>query len=147
MVKKEITVKGLYKMSNTGRILIADDAGALLLPITDLLRIEGYECNYVPDATTVIEILKCVQFDLLIADLNMITGSSALGIIKELPDNAKELPIILVTDVPFFDAQIQSMQPPVTACLSKPLCFDELLKYIKCSIKDNTYNSIFSAMP
>ncbi len=126
-------------MSNSGRILIADDAETLLLPITDLLRMEGYECNYVPDATTVIEILECIKFDLLIAHIKVI-GSNALEIIKKLPDNAKELSIILVTDVPLSDAQIQSMKPPVTACLNKPLCFEELLKHVKCSIGNNVYN-------
>ena len=42
-------------MPNTGQILIADDADSLLLPITDMLRLEGYECNYVPDPNTVID--------------------------------------------------------------------------------------------
>ncbi|MBC8548619.1 MAG: response regulator [Candidatus Brocadiales bacterium] len=122
-------------MPNTGHILIADDAESLLLPITDLLRLKGYECNYVPDAKTAIEILKCIKFDLLIADINTV-GSSALEIIKELPDNAKEISIILVADVPLSEAQIQSMKPLVTACLNKPLSFEELLKHVKCSIKD-----------
>ncbi len=122
-------------MSNKGQILIADDADSLLLPVIDLLRVEGYECNYVPDIKTVIEILECINFDLLIANISMV-GSSALEIIKKLPDNAKELSIILVADVPVSEAQIQSMKPPVTACLRKPLDFEELLKHVKCSIKD-----------
>jgi len=120
-------------MSNTGQILIADDAGSQLLPITDMLRLEGYECNYVPDIKTVIEILECIKFDLLIADINTV-GSSASEIINKLPDNAKELSIILVTDIPFSGAQIQSMKPLVTACLGKPLSSEELLKHVRCSI-------------
>ncbi|MBT3877436.1 MAG: response regulator [Candidatus Scalindua sp.] len=122
-------------MLNMGRILIANnDDETLLLPIIDLLRLEGYECNYVPDTKTVIEILKCIKFDLLIADIDSV-GSNAMGIIKELPDNAKEMSIILVADVPLSETQIQSLRTPVTACLSKPLCFEELLKPVKCSIK------------
>jgi len=103
------------------------------LPITDMLRLEGYECNYVPDIKTVIEILECIKFDLLIADI-ITVGSSASAIIKKLPDNAKELSIILVADIPPSDAQIQSMKPLVTACLGKPLSFEELLKHVRCSI-------------
>ncbi len=120
-------------MSNTGQILIADDAGSQLLPITDMLRLEGYECNYVPDIKTVIEILECIKFDLLIADINTV-GSSASEIINKLPDNAKELSIILVTDVSLSDAQIQSMKPLVTACLRKPLSSEELLNHVRCSL-------------
>ena len=121
-------------MPNTGQILIADDADSLLLPITDMLRLEGYECNYVPDTNTVIEILKCIKFNLLIADINTV-GSRELETIKELSDYTNELSIILVTDVLLSEAQIQSMKPLVTACLRKPLSFEELLKYVRCSIK------------
>ena len=123
-------------MSDTVRILISDDDDeTLLLPVIELLHIEGYECNYITDPTTVIEILKCVKFDLLIAYINM-AGSSALEIIKGLPDDAKELPIILVTDIPLSDSQTQSLKPSLTACLNKPLCFEKLLKHVKCSIED-----------
>ena len=121
-------------MPNTGQILIADDADSLLLPITDMLHLEGYECNYVPDTNTVIEILKCIKFNLLIADINTV-GSSELETIKELSDYTNELSIILVADIPLSEAQIQSMKPLVTACLRKPLSFEELLKYVRCSIK------------
>ena len=121
-------------MPNTGQILIADDADSLLLPVTDMLRLEGYECNYVPDTNTVIEILRCIKFNLLIADINTV-GSRELETIKELSDYTNELSIILVTDVLLSEAQIQSMKPLVTACLRKPLSFEELLKYVRCSIK------------
>ena len=121
-------------MPNTGQILIADDADSLLLPITDMLRLEGYECNYVPDTNTVIEILRCIKFNLLIADINTV-GSRELEAIKELSDYTNELSIILVADIPLSEAQIQSMKPLVTACLRKPLSFEELLKYVRCSIK------------
>ena len=121
-------------MPNTGQILIADDADSLLLPISDMLRLEGYECNYVPDTNTVIEILKCIKFNLLIADINTV-GSRELETIKELSDYTNELSIILVADIPLSEVQIQSMKPLVTACLRKPLSFEELLKYVRCSIK------------
>ena len=121
-------------MPNTGQILIADDADSLLLPITDMLRLEGYECNYVPDTKTVIEMLRCIKFNLLIADINTV-GSRELETIKELSDYTNELSIILVTDVLLSEAQIQSMKPLVTACLRKPLSIEELLQYVRCSIK------------
>ena len=121
-------------MPNTGQIMIADDADSLLLPVTDMLRLEGYECNYVPDTDTVIEILRCIKFYLLIADINTV-GSRELETIKELSDYTNELSIILVADVPLSDVQIQPMKPLVTACLRKPLSFEELLKCVRCSIK------------
>ncbi len=117
----------------TIKILIADDDETFLLATTDLLRREGYECYYAPDAKTVIETLKSVKFDLLISDINM-PGNNELELIKELPEIAEGLPVILITGSLYSDAQIQSLKPPVTACLSKPLDFEELLMHVRSSI-------------
>lgn len=117
----------------TIKILIADDDETFLLATTDLLRREGYECYYAPDAKTVIETLKSVKFDLLISDINM-PGNNELELIKELPEIAEGLPVILITGSLYSDAQIQSLKPSVTACLSKPLDFEELLMHVRSSI-------------
>ena len=117
----------------TSKILIADDDETFLLATTDLLRREGYECYYAPDAKTVIETLKSVKFDLLISDINM-PGNNELELIKELPEIAEGLPVILITGSLYSDAQIQSLKPPVTVCLSKPLDFEELRMHVRSSI-------------
>jgi DNA-binding NtrC family response regulator len=117
----------------TSKILIADDDETFLLATTDLLRREGYECYCAPDAMTVIETLKSVKFDLLISDINM-PGNNELELIKKLPEIAEGLPVILITGGQFSDTQIQSLKPPVTTCLSKPLDFEELLMHVRSSI-------------
>ena len=116
------------------KILIADDNKTFLLTTADLLRQEGYECYYAPDAMTVIETLKSVKFDLLISDINM-PGNNELELIKKLPEIAEGLPVILITGGQFSDTQIQSLKPPVTACLNKPLDLEELLMHIRSSVK------------
>jgi DNA-binding NtrC family response regulator len=117
----------------TSKILIADDDETFLLATTDLLRREGYECYYAPDAKTVIETLEAVKFDLLISDINM-PGNTDLELIVKLKEIAEGLPIILITGSLHSDAQIQSLTPPVTACLNKPLDFEELLMHIRSSL-------------
>jgi len=118
---------------NGNKILIADDDETFLLATTDLLRKEGYECYYAPDAKTVIETLKAVKFDLLISDINM-PGNSNLELIIKLKEIAERLPIILITGSIHSDEQIQSLKPPVTACLNKPLDFEELLTHVRSSL-------------
>ncbi len=119
------------------KILIADDDETFLLATTDLLRREGYECYYAPDAMTVIETLKSVKFDLLISDINM-PGNNELELIKKLPEIAEGLPVMLITGGLFSDTQIQSLKPPVTACLSKPFDFEKLLRHVRSSLKDSS---------
>ncbi len=86
---------------------------------------------------TVIETLKSVKFELLISDINM-PGNNELELIKKLPEIAEGLPVILVTGGQFPDTQIQSLKPPVTACLNKPLDFEELLMHVRSSVKDSS---------
>ncbi len=121
----------------TSKILIADDDETFLLATTDLLRREGYECYYAPDAKTVIQTLEAVKFDLLISDINM-PGNNELELIKKLPEIAEGLPVILITGGQLSDTQIQSLKPQVTACLNKPLDFEELLMHVRSSVKGNT---------
>ncbi len=123
--------------NKTSKILIADDDETFLLATTDLLRREGYECYYAPDAKTVIQTLEAVKFDLLISDINM-PGNSELELIIKLKEIAEGLPIILITGSPHSDTQIQSLKPPVIACLYKPLDFQELLTHIRSSFKNSS---------
>ncbi len=125
-------------MKDTGsKILIADDDENFLMSTIDLLRLKGYECYYAPDSKTVIETLKAVKFDLLISDINM-PGNCNLELIKELKKIAEGLPIILITGNSYPDTQIQPLKPPITACLNKPLDFEELLTHIRSSLKNGS---------
>ncbi len=117
----------------TGKILIADDDETFALATTDLLRREGYECYYAPDVMTVIQTLESVNFGLLILDIDM-PGNSELELIRKLSKIAEGLPVILMTGGQHYDTQIiQSLKPPVTACLSKPLDLEELMMHVRNS--------------
>ena len=93
----------------TSKILIADDNETLLLVTADLLRQEGYECYYAPEAMTAIDTLKSVKFDLLISDVNM-PGNTGLELIKRLREVAAGMPVILITGGPLSDTQSQSLK-------------------------------------
>ena len=121
-------------MAESGKILIADDDETILQSTADLLRREGYECDCVSDAKSVIEILRSARYDLLISDINM-PGNSGLELIKNLPKNAEGMPVILVTGGPLINTEIQSLQPPVVACMRKPIDFDKLLAQVRISIE------------
>jgi DNA-binding NtrC family response regulator len=120
-------------MLDIGRILVADDEDTFLQATADLLRGEGYECNCASDAKTVTEMLRSTKYDLLITDINM-PGNKDLELINDLPKFVKEIPVILMTGEPSLIPNIQSVQPPVVACLIKPFDFNELLEHVKILI-------------
>jgi ActR/RegA family two-component response regulator len=122
-------------MADLGRILIADDEETFLNSMADLLRQRGYQCDCAPDAIVAAELLRSAEYDLLIADIKM-EGNFELEFIRELPQIAEGMPVILVTGYPSLRSAIESIQLPVAAYLVKPFEFKELLVQVQISVKN-----------
>ncbi len=127
-----------------GRILLADDEDTFLQSTADLLRREGYKCDCVPDADRATEMLSDNEYDLLIADIKM-PGNSELEFIRDLPNIAENVPVILVTGYPLVNSAIESVKLRVEAYLVKPLDFQELLGYVHIAVEHfQVYRSVRS---
>jgi ActR/RegA family two-component response regulator len=122
-------------MGDLGRILIADDEETFRNSIADLLREAGYQCDCASDAIVAAELLRSAEYHLLIADIKM-QGNFELEFIRELPQIAEGMPVILVTGYPSLRSAIESIQLPVAAYLVKPFDFDELLVQVQISVKN-----------
>jgi DNA-binding response OmpR family regulator len=120
-------------MPELGRILIADDEETFLFSTADLLRREGYECDCAAEAKTAAEMLRARQYDLLISDIKM-PGNSELELIREIPNLAPGVPVILVTGYPSLHSALKSFQLPVSAYLAKPIDLAELLGHVHAAI-------------
>lgn len=122
------------KMPHCGRILLADDEETFAHSTADLLRREGFECVVVPDAPAAAAQLREAPFDLLIADMRM-PGNDRLELIREAPQIAEGLPIILVTGYPSLGSAVQSIRLRVAAYLVKPVDFKELLETVRGAVQ------------
>ncbi|MGR3293032.1 MAG: response regulator [Candidatus Scalindua sp.] len=132
-------------MNKLGRLLIADDEETFLKSTADLLRREGYECDCASDANGVLKMLKSSMYDLLITDINM-PGNHELELLKELPEIAEGMPVILMTGNPSLNSAIESIKLTVVAYMVKPLELDELLAQVKISIERfRTYSAVHSS--
>lgn len=120
-------------MAELGKILLADDEDVFLRSTADLLRREGYDCDCVPDSARAIQKLRENEYDVFIADIKM-PGNSELELIRDLPDVAKGLPVILVTGYPFLALAIESVRLRVEAYLVKPFDFRELLGHVRIAV-------------
>ena len=119
-----------------GRILFADDDRALREGLATILRRFGFECHCVGTAADAAEILRVVEFDVLISDINM-PGNVGLELIESLPQLAAGLPVILLTGRPTVDTAARSVRLPVTAYLTKPPDFDELCRLLDKAVADH----------
>lgn len=121
-------------MSELGRVLVADDEEVFRQAIVDLLRKAGYGCDGVPDAAEALAHLRQHDVDVLIADIRM-PGNSELEMVRQLPEIAQGLQVILVTGYPSMDTAVDSVQLPVAAYMAKPVDFDELLGHVRASVQ------------
>ncbi len=132
-------------MDSPGRILIADDEETFLRSMADLLCEEGYECTCASDGVEAEEMLRKEEHDLLIADIRM-PGNLELELIKELPQIAEGVPVILVTAYPSLGSAIQSLQLPVVSYFVKPIEFDQLLEQVRTSVRKCRASRILRSM-
>jgi len=121
-------------MAELGRILIADDEPTFLRSTADLLIEEGYDCTCAANGTEAAEKLGQAEYDLLIADIKM-PGNPELELIKEVPQIAEGLPVILVTGYPSLDSAIRSIELPVVSYLIKPIELDHLLEQVSTFVR------------
>ncbi len=132
-------------MSETFRILIADDERTFRQSTADLFRRAGYECETAPDGESAAEMLADGDYHLLIADIKM-PGNPNLELIRRLSESGRGIPVILVTGFPSVDTAVDSIQLPVAAYLTKPVQFEELLTHAKVAIaRYKTYTSLMKA--
>lgn len=139
-MESEITEK--KQLVELGRILLADDEETFLESTADLLRREGYWCDCVPDAARAVQMFSDNEYDLLIADIKM-PGNSELEFIRDMPNIAENVPVILVTGYPLLNSAIQSIKLRVEAYLVKPLDFEELLEHVHIAVEHfHVYRSV-----
>lgn len=132
-------------MTVRGRILLADDEETILESTAALLRREGYECVTVSDGTTALEAASAQPFDLLISDLEM-PGNSDLALVRQIAERVGGLPVIILTGFPSTRSAIACIELPVTAYLTKPVQFTELLSKVEQAVaRFRSYQSVRSA--
>ena len=73
-------------------------------------------------------------FDLPFTDIRM-PGNAQLQLIRDMPNIAEGVPVILATACPSLSSAIQSVGLPVAAYLLKPLVPEKLLEYVHIAVE------------
>lgn len=116
-------------MPATARILVADDDAVFRATLCRFLQSEGYECLAVGDAREAEAQLRQSAFDLFISDIDM-PGNERLEFIRQLPQVAMGLPVILLTGCPTVETAAASVRLPVVAYLTKPPPLEEMKRVV-----------------
>jgi len=115
-------------------ILIVDDEPNYLVVLSELLQDEGYEVFTAPGGAQGFEMVKELDLDLVITDMQMpeVDGLQLLLNIKEYND---ELPVIMITAYAEVEKAVAAMQAGAFSYLAKPFSNDELLVNIRKAVQ------------
>lgn len=114
-------------------ILVVDDEPNYLVVLSELLRDEGFEVYTAPGTDDAIDIVKEVDLDLVITDMQMPgkDGSILMQEVKHYDDN---IPVVIITAYAEVEKAVFAMQAGAFSYLAKPFSNDELIVTINKAV-------------
>ncbi len=117
-----------------GRILIVEDEDAILIPLADNLRLEGYEVTTAKDGSQGLALALEKQHDLVILDI-MLPGIDGFEICKRLRRDAVTTPILILTAKSQEIDKVLGLELGADDYVTKPFSSRELLARVKVLLR------------
>ena len=107
-------------------ILVVDDEPNYLIVLSELLRDEGFEVYTAPGGKEALEIVKDVDLDMIISDMQM-PEMDGMGLLSEIKTIDSDLPVLIITAYAEVEKAVAAMQAGAFSYLAKPFSNDELI--------------------
>jgi DNA-binding response OmpR family regulator len=111
-------------------ILVVDDEPVARQSLTDILRLEGYTVNSVPNGQAAVEYVRTHPVELMIVDLRM-PGMDGLEVVQVVNQISPETEVILLTAFGSTESAIQALRLRIHDYLLKPASPSQVLSSIK----------------
>jgi len=115
-------------------ILVVDDEPNYLIVLSELLRDEGFEVYTAAGGKEGLEIVREVDLDIVISDMQM-PVIDGLQLLQEVKRTNAELPVIIITAYAEIEKAVSAMQLGAFSYLAKPFSNDELLININKAVQ------------
>lgn len=115
-------------------ILIVDDEPNYLVVLSELLKDEGYEVFTAPGGAEGLEMVKQLDLNLVITDMQM-PGVDGLQLLLNVKEFNPDLPVIMITAYAEVEKAVAAMQSGAFSYLAKPFSNDELLVNVKKAVQ------------
>lgn len=114
------------------RLLVVDDEDATRRSLADILRLEGYTVQTVPDGESAISILHREKFDLVLLDLKMpgVDGIEVLRFINQSIKGKSDTQVILLTAHGSLESSIDALRYGAYDYLLKPSSPEQILRSV-----------------
>jgi DNA-binding response OmpR family regulator/anti-sigma regulatory factor (Ser/Thr protein kinase) len=116
------------------RILIVEDEDAILLPLADNLRLEGYEVSTATDGRQGFALAQEKPHDLLILDI-MLPGMDGFEICRKLRQAGVRIPILMLTAKSQEIDKVLGLELGADDYVTKPFSSRELLARVKALLR------------
>ena len=107
-------------------ILVVDDEPNYLVVLSELLKDEGFEVFTAADGTAALEVIRAVDLDTVVTDMQM-PGMNGLQLLNKIKEKNENLPVVVITAFAEVDKAVQAMQAGAYNYLAKPFSNDELI--------------------
>lgn len=108
------------------RVLVVDDEESIRDLLSKTLALAEYDVETAGDASTALDRMRQMPYDLLVADLKM-PGMDGLTLIKQARNIRADLPIIIITGFSSESSAIEAVNLGVTGYLTKPFRVPQVL--------------------
>jgi DNA-binding NtrC family response regulator len=129
----------MQRITDTSRILIADDQVDVLKAVRLLLKSEGYEINTASSVEEIIDVVKSVELDVVLMDLNYIRGETSgrqgLDLLKRIHQVDESLPVVVMTAWGSIELAVEAMRHGARDFVQKPWKNERLLSVLRTQVE------------
>jgi DNA-binding response OmpR family regulator len=111
-------------------ILVVDDEPVARQSLTDILRLEGYSVNSVPNGQAAVEYVRTHPVELMIVDLRM-PGMDGLEVVQVVNQVSPETEVILLTAFGSTESAVQALRLRIHDYLLKPAPPSQVVNSVK----------------
>jgi DNA-binding response OmpR family regulator len=112
--------------SNDVSILVVDDDYNIRRVVIEILEAKGYTCFEASSGSHALEILKNMDFDLMITDI-MMPGISGIKLLTTVRQQKPDMAVIMLTSVDKMETAIYAIDQGAYCYMIKPFQINELL--------------------
>ena len=116
------------------RLLVVDDEENIVLTISEVLRLEGYEVDVASSGSEAVSHLGQHEYDLVLTDLHMDEGDG-LSLLEEVRTRAPLTITIVLTGFAALETAIAALRHGAYDYLTKPCIIDELKYTVRRGIE------------
>jgi signal transduction histidine kinase len=131
-MSEEITT--LDPVAEGARLLVVDDEENIVLTISEVLRLEGYEVDVASSGSEAVGHLGRHEYDLILTDLHMDEGDG-LSLLEEVRKRSPLTITIVLTGFAALETAIAALRHGAYDYLTKPCIIDELKYTVKRGIE------------